>query len=234
MRLAALFSGGKDSTYALYWAQQTGHEVVRLVTLLPQADSWMYHVPNVRWTALQATALGIPQLQEAAGSGEEAELRALQRVLERVRTEGAEGLVVGAIASDYQFTRVGTVCEAVGLRTMAPLWRQDPARLLEEYVEAGFEVLIVSASAEGMDETWLGRRLDEAACEGILELGRRYGVHPAGEGGEFETLVLDGPNFAQRLEVGEQERVWEGKAGTLQIHNLRLVEKTRKSLDPLT
>ncbi len=108
MQLASLYSGGKDSNYALYLAQQAGFEVETLVTLLPQEGSWMYHVPNIRWTGLLAQALGIPQVQEKAGEGEEEELEALQRAVSKTEVDG---LVVGAVASDYQYSRVNQVCE---------------------------------------------------------------------------------------------------------------------------
>ncbi len=223
MKLAALYSGGKDSNYALYLAQQAGHEVNALVTLFPREGSWMYHVPNVRWTRLQARALGLPQIVEEAGEGEREELEALERVL--ARTE-AEGLVAGAVASDYQYARVGEVCEALGLWVHAPLWRKDPRRLLEEYVEAGFHVLVVAVSAEGLDASWLGRRLDPPACADLAALHERYGVHPIGEGGEYETMVLDGPNFASRLTVRRAEKVWEGSSGVLQLRDVGLHAKT--------
>ncbi len=222
MKLAALYSGGKDSTYAIYLARQAGHEVVNLVTVHPAEGSWMYHVPNIRWTELQAKALGIEQLTDEAGEGEERELEALRRIL--ARTE-VEGVVVGAIASDYQYTRVNRVCESLRLWVHAPLWRKDPRRLLMEYVAAGFHIIVVGVSAEGMGKDWLGRPLDWDACEDILRLGDRYGVHPVGEGGEFETMVLDGPDFSSRLEVLKAEPLWEGSSGSLRILDARLVQK---------
>ncbi len=226
LKLASLYSGGKDSNYALYLAQQAGFDVGTLVTLLPQEGSWLYHVPNVRWTRLQSRALGIPQVLEAAGEGVKEELMALRRALARTETDG---LVMGAVASDYQYTRVNHVCEELGLWAYSPMWRKDPSKLLLEYVEAGFQIMVVGAYAEGMDESWLGRILDEEACGEILRLSQRYGMHPVGEGGEFETLVLDGPNFAKRLDVRQAEKVWEGSSGTLQIRKARLVPKGRAS-----
>lgn len=222
MRLAALYSGGKDSNYALYLAQQGGHEVKVLVTLFPQEGSWMYHVPNVRWTRLQAQALGLPQVVEEAGEGEAEELEALERALARA---DVEGLVAGAVASDYQYVRVNDVCESLGLRVHAPLWRKDPHALLREYVDAGLHILIVGVSAEGMDASWLGRRLDAEACEDLAEVHERHGVHPIGEGGEFETLVLDAPNFAFRLEVRRAQKVWEGTSGVLRVEDAALQTK---------
>ncbi|MFQ6012840.1 MAG: diphthine--ammonia ligase [Thermoplasmata archaeon] len=219
MHLAALYSGGKDSTYALYLAQQAGFEVTTLVTVLPQEASMMYQVPNVEWTGLSAEALGIPHVQERSEEGVEEELRALRRALEGTHVGG---VVVGAIASDYQFVRVHEVCEALGLWVYAPLWRKDPGTLLREYVDAGFAILVVAVSAEGLDASWLGRVLDAEACDDLAELQRTYGVHPTGEGGEFETWVVDGPNFGSRIDIQEAEKRWKGTSGTLLVRRATL------------
>ncbi len=222
LRLASLYSGGKDSNYALYLAQQSGFEIENLITLLPHDDSWMYHVPNIRWTRLQSQALGIPQVLQASGEGESEELAALRGVLTGCR---ADGIVVGAVASDYQFARINDVCAELGLFVYAPMWRKDPRRLLQEYLEAGFEIVVVGAYAEGMDETWLGRVIDEKASAEILRLADRYGLHPVGEGGEFETLVLDGPNFKSRIRILNSEKKWAGSSGSLEIREATLVAK---------
>lgn len=219
MRVASLFSGGKDSTYALYLAQQSGLEVTSLVTILPREASMMYQVPNVEWASLSAEALGIPQLQERSEEGVRAELRALKTALGRT---DAEAVVVGAVASDFQFVRVHEVCEALGLWVCAPLWRKDPEGLLREYAEAGFRILVVGVSAEGLDASWLGRLLDARARHDLALLHRTHGVHPTGEGGEFETWVLDGPNFRSGIAVREAETRWEGSSGTLLVRDASL------------
>ncbi|MFQ5919530.1 MAG: diphthine--ammonia ligase [Thermoplasmata archaeon] len=219
MELAALYSGGKDSTYALYLAQQGGMEVTELVTVLPQEASMMYQVPNVEWTALSAEALGIPHRTVRSAQGEEAELRAMRRGLEETT---ATGVVVGAVASDYQFARVHQVCEALGLWVYAPLWRKDPLKLLREYVDAGFSILIVAVSAEGLGPSWLGRTLNEEAIRDLQRLHDTYGVHLAGEGGEFETWVVDGPNFRARIDVRQADAHWEGTSGTYVVRKAAL------------
>lgn len=219
VRLAALYSGGKDSTYALYLAQQQGHDVDPLVTVLPPEGSWMFQVPNVEWASLSAEALGLPHVQARCGEGVEAELEALRRVLEPL---DVDGVVAGAVASEFQYSRVHDVCGELGLRTYAPLWRKDPARLLREYLDAGFRILVVAVAAEGLDATWLGRTLDEGAVEELLALHRRHGVHPTGEGGEFETWVLDGPNFTVPLQVQEAEVEWAGTSGVLRVRRAAL------------
>jgi ABC transporter with metal-binding/Fe-S-binding domain ATP-binding protein len=223
MRVAALASGGKDSTYAMYVAMQRGWEVASLVSIQPRdAASMLYHVPNVRLTRLQAEAMDVPIVEEAAETGEAAELDGLRRGL--ARADG-DAVVVGAIASDYQHSRIDRVAEGLGLRVFAPLWRHDPHDLVRDYLSAGLRIVFSSVAAEGLDASWLGRPWDGAAVEDLLRLEAQRGVHPCGEGGEFETLVLDAPFFRKRIAIEGARTVWHGTRGVYEIDAARLVSK---------
>ena len=221
MRVAVLFSGGKDSTYGLHVSEQRGWEVSHLVSILP-ADpaSMLYHVPNLHVVPLLAEAMGVPLVQERAGEGEDAELDALGRALSAV---DVDGVVVGAIASDYQHSRVNAVAHDLGLPVFAPLWRLDQAMLLRDYLDAGIEAVFTSVSAEGLGPEWLGRRLDAAVADELLELHARVGLNPCGEGGEYETLVTFAPWFDRRLEIVQADPVWGGPSGTLVVREARLI-----------
>ena len=221
--MACLFSGGKDSTYAAYVAMQRGWEIVSLLTIRPaDPESMMFHVPNLALTSLLAEAMGLPLIEEAAEAGEDGELDALRRIFRRA---DAEAIVVGAIASDYQHSRVNRIAQEVGLRVFAPLWRHDPAALLLDYLAAGLRIVFSSVSAEGFDASWLGRPWDADAVRELLELHRTKGVHPCGEGGEFETLVLDAPFFGKAIEVLEAVPEWRGTAGVWRVNRAQLVDK---------
>ncbi len=223
MRVACLFSGGKDSTYAAYVAMQRGWDVDPLITIRPaDPESMMFHVPNLHLTALQAEAMEIPLLEETAAAGEEGELDALRRAFERADTEG---IIVGAIASDYQHARVNAVAQKLGLPVFAPLWRQDPRRLVRDYLRAGLRIVFSSVAAEGLDASWLGRTWDGGTVDELLRLHESRGVHPCGEGGEFETLVLDGPHFRKRLVVDRAEPIWDGMAGVWRVTAAHLKPK---------
>jgi ABC transporter with metal-binding/Fe-S-binding domain ATP-binding protein len=224
VRVAALFSGGKDSTYAAYVAMQRGWELTHLLSIFPDdRDSMLFHVPNLHMTALLAEAMGLPLITEEARPGEEGELDALRRIFRRA---DVEGIVVGAIASDYQHERVNRVAQESGLRVFAPLWRHDPHRLIRDYLAAGFEIAFSSVSADGLDASWLGRRWDDRTIEDLLRLEATRGIHPCGEGGEFETLVLDAPLFHRRVEVVRAEPEWKGNSGVWRVLEARLGPKT--------
>jgi len=226
MRISALFSGGKDSTYALYLLQQQGWEVETLLTVVPKvSDSYMFHYPNVKWTKLQAEAMGIPiKYKESPGLKE----KELEDVEELMRAEDTDGFVCGAIASDYQWSRFNEICDRVGKPLYAPLWRKDQVTLLEEMVHAGFKFMIAGVFAEGFDESWLGKIITERSIKELELLRDKYRISPSGEGGEIETFVLDGPNFSKSIFIEEAQTKWEHHSGNYTIRQASLEDKTKK------
>ncbi len=223
MRIAALCSGGKDSTFALWLAIRQGHEVAHLVAMIPRReDSWMFHRPDIELIDLFAECAGL-HLIKAETSGERGqELVDLKHVLQRL---DVEGIVSGAIASNYQKGHIDRICEELGLASLAPLWGHEQVELIQEMLIAGFKIIITSVAAQGLDSGWLGRNLDEKALQELSKLEERYGVNPSGEGGEYESLVLDAPFFKSKIEVVEAEKTWRGTSGYYLIKRARLVRK---------
>ncbi|MFT4880288.1 MAG: diphthine-ammonia ligase [Natronomonas sp.] len=231
----SLFSGGKDSSWALYQALERGLSVERLVTVHPEGDSYMYHVPETRLAGLAAESIGVPLLEVEAGdlgaetavdSGRQgdAELEPLEAALRDLDAElsgGITGLTAGAVESEYQTTRIEAMADRLGVEVFAPLWQQDPRELAEAMLEAGFQVTVVQVAAAGLDESWLGRQLDAEALADLAELNERHGVHLLGEGGEFETLVTDGPHMDRPLELTYTAE-WEGTRGRLRVEEAHL------------
>jgi ABC transporter with metal-binding/Fe-S-binding domain ATP-binding protein len=231
----SLFSGGKDSSWALYRALEEGLNVTRLLTVHPGEDSesYMYHVPETRLASLAAESIGIDLVEvdpgdlaattatDSAAQGDreveplEAALRGLQDELDLA------GVTAGAIESEFQTSRIRSMCERLGVDLFAPLWQRDPDELAAEMLDAGFEVTIVQVAAHGLDESWLGRTLDADALDELRALDDEYGVHILGEGGEFETLVTDGPHMSRPLEL-EYETVWDGTRGRIRVTDVRL------------
>ena len=225
----SLFSGGKDSSWALWRALEAGLPVGRLVTVHPPDGSYLYHVPGTRLAPLAAESIGLPLLEvDASGLGAPAdghdstgrgdrELEPLERALERIAAEvDLAGLTAGAVESEYQTSRFRAMCDRLGIELFAPLWGADPVEALGSMLEAGFDVRVVSVAAEGLGPDWLGRRLDAEALDDLRRLNARYGVHVLGEGGEFETVVLDGPHMDRPIEI-EAEPVWLAGRGHLRI-----------------
>ncbi|WP_435552009.1 diphthine--ammonia ligase [Natrinema sp. CGMCC1.2065] len=231
----SLFSGGKDSSWALYRALEAGLPVDRLVTVHPAGDSYMYHVPATELATLAAESIGIELIDvepddfaaDAAvdsGTQGDAELEPLEAALEDLDADlpgGIAGVTAGAVESEYQTSRIQGLCDRLGCELFAPLWQEDPRELADAMLEAGFEIAIIQVAARGLDESWLGRTLDREAIADLEALHEEYGVHILGEGGEFETFVVDGPHMDRRIDL-EYEREWEGTRGRLRITDATL------------
>ncbi len=226
----SLFSGGKDSSWALYRALEAGHPVRRLVTVHPSDDSYMYHVPATELAALAAESIGIELLEvdpgdlaaaaatDASAQGDD-ELEPLEAALTDLADHssgGIAGVTAGAVESAFQTDRIQGMCDRLECELFAPLWQEDPHELATAMLAAGFEIEIVQVAAHGLDESWLGRSYDADALADLETLHDEYGVHIMGEGGEFETLVVDGPHMDRRIAY-EAEPVWEGTRGHLAI-----------------
>ncbi len=160
MKVAVLFSGGKDSTMALYKAIEEGHDVKYVVSVISENPaSYMFHVANIHITELSAESLGIPLLKKVTKGIKEEELKDLTQILSELKDKGIEGIYSGALYSVYQKSRIDKICEDLGLKSCAPLWHVDTKKYMEEIIDLGFEVIIISVSAEGLDESWLGKKI---------------------------------------------------------------------------
>ena len=226
MGATALVSGGKDSTYAAYLADTQGWTVDELLVVRPRdPDSFLFHTPNLDLVRLQATAWG-KRYREATvdGTGEDAETEALAAALE----SAGDPIVAGAIASSYQWGRLHRVTYALGRALYTPLWGKAPGRVVREEIGAGLDIRLVHLAAEPLTDRFLGRRLDPPLLEELERLGdevRRINV--AGEGGEYESLVVDAPFFTHRIELRTTGTSSRGGAHRLDVHSAVLVPKRR-------
>ncbi len=231
-----LFSGGKDSSWAVYRALEEGLNVTRLLTVHPSADSYMYHVPETQLAELAAKSMGIEHLSvepgdlgateaDDAGTQGDAELEPLEAAVRDLKDElDIEGVTAGAIESEFQTSRIQAMCERLDIELFAPLWQRDPEDLAAEMLEAGFKITVLQVAAYGLDDSWLGRTLDSEAIDDLRTLNEEYGVHLLGEGGEFETFVTDGPHMSKRIAL-EYDTEWNDNSGRIRITDARLADE---------
>jgi len=228
MKCAALISGGKDSIYAAYASIKQGHEVICLVNLLPEKkDSWMFHVPNAEFVKEQAEAMEIPLISLPSSGVKEEELKDLKDAVKlAVDKYKIEGLVSGALASNYQKERIDLLCKELKLESITPLWHINPQQYIQALILDNFEVIMTGIAADGFSEEWLGRKIDRNALLDLIKLNRDFGIHIGGEGGEYETFVLDCPLFKKRIIIEEAENSIESEnTGQYIIKKLKLVKK---------
>lgn len=182
----------------------------------------MYHVPNIELTRLQAQATGFSHIIRYSSGIKEEEVKDLEAAVQPL---DIDSIVSGAVASEYQRSRVALVSERLGLRSINPLWHTDPLIYLKDMIKRNFNIIFTGVYALGFNKNWLGRRLDESALEELVELNKNYGVDLSGEGGEYETLVLDAPFFKIMIKIIKSEKIWEKDSGYLDVKSAKLIEK---------
>lgn len=195
-----------------------GINVDYLVTVYPERnDSYMFHKPNLHLVPELANSIGIELMKVKTVGKKEREVEDLKDGLKEL---DISGLVTGAVASNYQMSRIEKLSDELSLDVYAPLWNMPQNHLLEELLEKGFKTIIVSVSALGLDEEWLGREINEKCIEELEDLNEEYGINISGEGGEYESLVIGGPIFDQNFEVMEKNKSWDGRRGKLAIKKI--------------
>lgn len=221
MKIAALLSGGKDSIYALGCALKQGHTLACVANLYStdEMDSYMFQTVGTLAVPAISRALGVPliarpligqplnkKLEYERVEGDEIE--DLYELLKEVkyRFPDVQAVVNGAVQSDYQRLRVEQVCTRLGLSSIAPLWRINQTTLLRNMLEDGYESIFIKISAMGLLDKHLGLQPTSMIDE-LAELNSKYGFNVCGEGGEYETLILDSPIFSKKLVVLESQTV---------------------------
>ena len=226
MNVAILFSGGKDSTMALYNALEANEDVKYLLSMKSRNDeSYMFHVPNIHITDLLSEALDIPIISAETDGIKEEELEDLKREFENLKNLGVDAIYTGALYSVYQKSRIERLCDEVGLKVVSPYWHVDELEYMRKIVSLGFKIIICGVAAWGLDESWLGRVIDDEAIDELVEINEKYQVNIAFEGGEAETLAVDGPIFKKRIKILKDKKEWHLDSGVYIIEDAVLEEK---------
>jgi asparagine synthase (glutamine-hydrolysing) len=228
MKLGALVSTGKDSLYSLYLMEKQGYEVPCIISIESEnKDSFMYHTPTIGMAELQAEAMGKKLVLAKSRGEKEKELVDLKKAIALAKKKfGIGGVITGALFSEYQGSRVDRMCADLGLKHFAPLWHMNQADYLRQLVASGFEAIITRIACAGMGEKWLGRKIDSKAIEDLVALDKKCGINVAGEGGEYESLVLNAPMFRKRIAIEKSEKLVSGEnTGILLVKKAKLVSK---------
>lgn len=225
MKLAILFSGGKDSTYALYKVMEQ-NEISCLISIISKnPNSYMFHTPNINLTELQAKSINIPLLQKTTKGEKEKELEDLKQIISQAKEKyNIQGIVTGALASSYQKKRIEKICKELNLRCINPLWHYNQEKLMREMINNNFKFIITSIAADGLDESWLGKTITNKDIDYLVELNKKNGINIAFEGGEAETLMVSGPIFKKELKILKAEKIMENNyTGIYNINKAKLI-----------
>ncbi len=226
MKIASLFSGGKDSVFALYKAVQKGYEVACLITIKSKrTDSYMFHIPNIEFAKLQSGALEIPIIYMDSSGIKEKELEDLKKAIEIAKKKyNIQGIVSGALASNYQAERVKKLCDELNLESINPLWGINQEEYLRDLIKEKFKVIITGIAADGLNKSWLGREIDNDCIKDLKKIYEKNKINVAAEGGEYETFVLDCPIFKKKINITDFEIRMENEcAGQYVIKKVGLI-----------
>jgi ABC transporter with metal-binding/Fe-S-binding domain ATP-binding protein len=213
MKCGVLFSGGKDSVYSTYLAKKAGYEISCLISVFSKnKESYMFHTPSISQVKKQAKVMKIPMIIGKTEGKKELELKDLKRIIEKAKRKyKIDVLVTGALHSVYQASRIQKICDELNLKCFNPLWQSDEIGYLKELIKNKFKVIIIGVFAYPLDKSWLGREIDEQFVKEVKGLKEKYKIHAAGEGGEFESFVIDCPLFSKELKIKSFKDVKEGE-----------------------
>ncbi len=228
VKLGVLFSSGKDSTAAAYVMKQQNYDLTCLIHIKSEnPDSYMFQTAGTELVEMQAEALELPIIIQKTKGEKETELKDLEKAfVEAKKKYQIEGIVSGALFSTYQRDRIEKICDKLGLKIFSPLWHKPQDKHLQDLLGNGFEIVLTAVAAEGLDKTWLGRVIAAKDVEKLQKLHSKLGLNVAGEGGEFESLVLDCPLFTKRIVLEKTEIIEEDKnRAHLVIKKAKLISK---------
>ncbi|MCJ7571174.1 MAG: diphthine--ammonia ligase [Candidatus Thermoplasmatota archaeon] len=219
MNCAVLFSGGKDSTYAAYLAKKEGYTISCLISIISEnPESYMFHTPSILKVEKQAEVMNIPIIKWDTKGEKELELVDLENAIKKAKDEyNIETIVTGAVQSIYQVSRIKKICDKLDINCFNPLWQKNQIQLLQELVENKFEIIIIGVFAYPLDKKWLGRKIDKKFIEDVKKLQEKFYINPAGEGGEFETFVVNCPLFEKKLKIINKEIMGKKNSWKMEI-----------------
>ena len=228
MKVAIMFSGGKDSTYAIDYARNMGWEVQYLLSVKPtRTDCYLFHFATVEHTAQQADAMGLKHHLlscDVANPKLEAQL-----VRDFIEKNIVDALVLGGVG--LQVTQLKSLQKALlplKVEVFASHAGYDHEDIVEQMIKKGYDIRITQVASEGLGEDWLGAQITKEAFNELKRRSQKYGFHIGFEGGYADTFVCDGPIFKKRVIIEESEKVMEDKySGYLLIKKLRLVDKVQ-------
>jgi len=218
------WSGGKDSCFACYRATADGLKVRYLANMITEDGkrSWS-HGQSPELLQVQSQAIGIPLVQRrTTGENYEAEFK---NMILTLKEEGVEGGVFGDIDFEEHRQWIERVCKDVNITPLLPLWGESQDRIMRDFIDLGFEAVVVATKADLLGEEWLGRKVDMDFIKHLEKLKETKDITPCGEAGEYHTFVIDGPLFRQGIEILEANKVLRDEHWFLEILKCNLRAK---------
>ena len=222
MKVVASWSGGKDSCFACYKAIQEGYDVSQLLIMMSDPSTSNFHMISSELLDAQSQVIGIPIVKWTTTA--ETYEREFKKALQQMKAKGVEGIVTGDVydVALHEPGWLDSICKAVDLEPVRPLWHRDTGQIINEFINTGFKATVVRTKNEVLGLEWLGR---EISRQFLAELPAS--VDPCGENGELHTFVTDGPLFKKRIEILEGKKTVLNGYGRLEIKRFEIKPKGR-------
>lgn len=200
----ASWSGGKDACIACYKAMGQGVKIDYLLNTVTEdavGQRTCGHGLRPELLRAQADAMSIPIIQ-CPTTKETYEERYKQSIAD-MKKQGVNTGVFGDIDFNAHREWLDRIAADTGIEAVLPLWLMDQEDILNYFLNAGFESVVVKTKADVLGAEWLGRRLDR---DFISEM-KRMNLTVCGEEGEYHTFVVNGPLFRNRINITESEKI---------------------------
>jgi predicted ATP pyrophosphatase (TIGR00289 family) len=230
MKVAVMYSGGKDSTFAIDYCLRKGWDIRYLLSVKPsRKDCYLFHYATVEHTVHLAQMLGVKHILAGCDVADPA-LEA-QIVKDIVAQHPVDAVVLGG--TGLQETQIRSIQQALrplGIEAFASHAGLDHDQVMQQMLDAGYTFIISQYAVEGLGPEWLGRVIDRKAFAELIERSKRFGFHCGGEGGHYDSFTIDGPIFKARIDILKARKVVEDAYnGHLEIEQLQVVEKPVKA-----
>ena len=218
-KVVASWSGGKDSCLACYKAILDGFDVVHLLNFVHEDSNRSSHGLRAELLSIQSQAVGIPIIQ--GRTKRNAYEQEFKKIVSRLKQDNIQGIVFGDIYLQEHKDWIDRVCNDVDIRPIFPLWGVDTEKIIRDFIDSGFDAIVVAVKAEILGEEWLGQKVDKNLIEDFKE--RK--IDPCGESGEYHTFVVDGPLFKRRLNILDGDKVLNDGRWLLDISKYEIIDK---------
>jgi diphthine-ammonia ligase len=232
MKVAIMYSGGKDSTFAIEYALEKGWDIRYLISIKPnRTDCYLFHYATVEHTKELAEILKIPHvLEKCSVADPKKEAQIVRKIVEKQqKTEPVNAVVLGGTGlQETQLKSIQDALRPLGIEVFASHAGEEHDLIIEKMLDKGYEIMITQVASDGL-MPWLGRKLTRENFKELKKDSLNYKFHIGFEGGYADTLVLDGPIFNKKLGINSFKRIVEDDyCGYVKINRLNILDKVEK------